>query len=266
MLKIMTKKTPLKIIWIRKSQKLKEDESLNHSFPPSAFENILFHLNALKQSQEIFDQFMQIVEEDIKKKTKVLKSVKKSDQLSTNQKTYASVQCFMLKCYLNRIKIFQQISDNSITGICSEYCKDGRDDEKVGDLVNKHVDALEKMKRRMKHMLDVSEKYAVIDLFSAISVLDEKSGDLDPSKNLKDSKDRRLTRSVTSFCNNTYRLPDSPSFSRVSSTSPSSASSLSCAESDFGCPEILFRKNSLRHFQSLSDHMCVLGKTYTDKQ
>ena len=262
MLKTMTKKTPLKKIWIRKSQKLKEDESLNHSIPPSAFENILFHLNTLKQSQEIFDQFMQIVEEDIKKKTKVLKSVKKSDQLSTNQRTYASVQCFMLNRYTNRIKTFQQISDNSIDGICVEYCKDVRDDKKVSDLVKKHVEALAKMKRRMKHILDVSEKYAVIDLFSAISVLNEESGDLDPSESLKDLKDRRLTRSVTSFCNNTYRLPDSPSFSRVSSPSQSSLSSLSCAESD----QILFRKNPLRHFQSLSDHLCVLGKTYTDKQ
>jgi len=252
--------------WIRKSHKLKEDESLKPALPPSAFENILFHLNALKQSQEVFDQFLQIVEEDIQKKTKVLKSVKKSEQLSTNQKTYVSVQCFMLKCYLNRIKSFQQISDNSISGICAEYCKDGRNDEKVGDLVNKHVDALEKMKRRMKHILDVSEKYAVIDLFSAISALHEESDDLDPSESLKDSKDRRLTRSVTSFCNNTYRLPDSPSFSRVSSPSPSSVSSLFFAESNLDCPQILLRKNPLRHFQSLSDHLCVLGKAYTDKQ
>jgi len=266
MLKIMTKKTPMKKNWIRKPQKMKEEKSLNHPLPPSAFENILFHLNALKQSQEIFDQFLQIVEEDIQKKTKVLKSVKKSEQLSTNQKTYVSVQCFMLKRYLNRIKSFQQISDDSIAGICAEYCKDGGDYEKVGDLVNKHVDSLEKMKRRMKHMLDVSEKYAVNDLFSAISALYEESDDLDPSEILKDSKDQRSTRSITSFCNNTYRLPDSPSFSRVSSPSPSSVSSLFFAESEPGCPQNLFRKIPLKHFQSVSEHLCVLGKAFTDKQ
>jgi hypothetical protein len=104
----------------------------------------------------MFDEFMEVVEEDVKKKTTVLKSLRQNNQLSTNQKTYASVQSFMLKRYLNRIKSFQRASENSIANICREYSKDNRDDKKVSDLVNKHIQALVKMKRRMKHIIDVS--------------------------------------------------------------------------------------------------------------
>ena len=77
----------------------------------------------------------------------------------------------MLKRYSNQIKSSQRASENSIANICAEYCKDNRDDKKVSDLVNKHLPALVKMKSRMKHIVDVSEKYTVIDLFAAINVL-----------------------------------------------------------------------------------------------
>ena len=162
---------------------------------------------------------MEVFEEDIKKKTTVLKSQRQNDQLSTNQKTYASVQSFMLKRYSNRIKSFQRASENSTENICGEYSKDNRNDKKVIDLVNKHIHALVKMKRRMKHIIDVSDKYAVIDLFATINVLSEESYDLDPLSSLKDAKDRRLTQSVSSLHNYTYSHSDSPSFSRIPSPS-----------------------------------------------
>ena len=37
--------------------------------------------------------------------------------------------------------------------------------------MNEHINALVKMKRRMKHIIDVSEKYAVIDLCATIHVM-----------------------------------------------------------------------------------------------
>ena len=50
--------------WNRKTTNLNEDDSVNQ--PASSLENILFHLNALKKSQEMFDQFKEVVEEDVK--------------------------------------------------------------------------------------------------------------------------------------------------------------------------------------------------------
>ena len=67
--------------------------------------------------------------------------------------------------------------------------------------MKKHIQVLEKMKRRMKQIIDVSEKYAVIELFIIMNAISEKSDDLDLSSSLKDSKDRRLTQSLTSFSN-----------------------------------------------------------------
>ena len=110
MLKILSKQASSEKSWSRKTLNLNEDESASQS----AVENILFPLNALKKSQEMFDQFMEAVEEDVKKKTIVLKSLRVNDQLTTNQKTYASVQSFMLKRYSNRIKSLQRAYEKSL--------------------------------------------------------------------------------------------------------------------------------------------------------
>ena len=103
MLKIFSKQTSSKKTVKRKTHNLNEDDSMRLTV--SAFENILFHLYALKHSQKMFDQFMEVVEEDVKNKTNILRSLRLKNQLNTNQNTYAAVQIFMLKRYSNRIKI-----------------------------------------------------------------------------------------------------------------------------------------------------------------
>ena len=112
MLKILSKEASSKKRWSRKTPYLNEDDSM--SKPASSFENILFHLNTLKKSQEMFNKFVEVVEEDVKKKTTVLKSLRQNDQVSKNQKTYASVQSFMLKRYSNRIKSLQRAYEKSL--------------------------------------------------------------------------------------------------------------------------------------------------------
>ena len=85
---------------------------MNHS--ASVFEKILCYLNALKTSQSMFDQFTAAVEEDMKIKINLLESTRLNIELSSNQMTFANVQIMMLKCYSNRVKSFQKVSDNSI--------------------------------------------------------------------------------------------------------------------------------------------------------
>jgi hypothetical protein len=46
------------------------------------------------------------------------------------------------------------------------------------------------MKRRMKQILDVSEKYSVIDLFDKRQVVDEENKDLNLSTSVKDNEDQ----------------------------------------------------------------------------
>ena len=112
----------------------------------------------------MFDQFTAAVEEDINIKVNLLESMRLNIDLSSSQRSYLNVQIMMLKCYSNRVKSFQKVSDNSISKICNEYCKNKRDDGTIGYLVKKHIQGLVKMKRRIKQILDVSEKYAMIDL------------------------------------------------------------------------------------------------------
>eukprot|EP00092_Neocalanus_flemingeri_P087109 GFUD01109867.1.p1 GENE.GFUD01109867.1~~GFUD01109867.1.p1 ORF type:complete len:262 (+),score=60.23 GFUD01109867.1:47-832(+) len=261
MFKALSKQTSLKKC---KNQNIpdpnEDDITYQHA---SAFKTILFHFNTLKSEQELFDQFMEVVDKDVKSKTNVLKWLRLNDHITTNQNMYAAVQIFMLKLYSTRIKSFQKASEKSFANIYEEYCKDNRDSDKVSDLVNKHIQVLVKMKRRMKHIIDVSEKYAVIDLFENIHVLSEQRYDLDPSCSLKDRKDIRLTKSLTSLSNDANTDFNTPSFSRMPSPSLSYSES---SISHLDCQQIVFGKQSLRPLKSLSDHMFVLTKTYTSKQ
>ena len=76
------------------------------------------------------------------------------------------------------------------------------------------------MKRRMKQILDVSEKYSVIDLFDKRKVVDEENKDLNLSNSVKDNEDQ--THSVQPFPSYKYFSFDSPSFSRIHSPENSS--------------------------------------------
>ena len=56
------------------------------------------------------------------------------------------------------------------------------------------MNTLVKMKRRMKQILYVSEKYAMIDLLDKRKVVDEENKDLNLSTSVKDNEDQ--TQSV----------------------------------------------------------------------
>merc|ERR1712228_80786 len=68
---------------------------------------------------------------------------------------------FILRKYLNRIKRFLEASENFKVTINSELFDDFEDEDIVNYAVSKHLKMLIKMKRRLKHMLDMAEKYSV---------------------------------------------------------------------------------------------------------
>merc|ERR1712107_286742 len=65
----------------------------------------------------------------------------------------------------------------------------------VEALVDKHMSIVGKMKRRMKQMLDVTEKYAVEDIFETINLLQQMSNKIKLSP-IEDDSERahRLSR------------------------------------------------------------------------
>ena len=131
-----------------------------------------------------------------------------------------------------------------------------------------------KMKRRMKQMLDVTEKYAVEDIFDTINLLQQMSNKIKLSP-LEGEEERvsRLSRRSQSLTVLGVDTVDSPSKSTKqqvgvklvqASSSSSSRRSLSPLTERGGGGEVGGRK--MNTFKSLSDHLAVLTKTYTNRR
>merc|ERR1712130_576219 len=106
-----------------------------------------------------------------------------------------------------------------------------------------HMHILVKMKRRLKHMMDVSDKYFLTDLLDTLHLLGQATSELAPP--------------MEGEGYNMDSLSSSSSFDNLStSTSYLSLSSSSTAPS---------RHLKLRPFRSLLDQLVVLGKTYTER-
>ena len=141
--------------------------------------------------------------------------------------------------------------------------------------VEKHMAIVGKMKRRMKQMLDVTEKYAVEDIFDTINLLQQMSNKIKLSP-LEGEEERvsRLSRRSQSLTVLGVDTVDSPSKStkqqvgvklvQASSSSSSRRSLSPLTEHGGGGGEVGGRK--MNTFKSLSDHLAVLTKTYTNRR
>merc|ERR1712215_403548 len=80
--------------------------------------NVLFDKSVeLKFAHIEFENFITTVSEDLFTKIECLKTMKKNEMITWKDKSYASVQLFMLHQYLNRINRFQDVSRNSLDNI-----------------------------------------------------------------------------------------------------------------------------------------------------
>ena len=120
--------------------------------------------------------------EDLKVKLEKLRKFKASDTSNIHDKSYATLQIFMLQKYSNRIHNFKTVSVQSIERICQAH-REPQSPQTVTVMVEKYSKVLGKMKRRMKHMIDVSGKHAVVEIFDTINILNEVSKDLDSTAN-----------------------------------------------------------------------------------
>jgi len=193
----------------------------------------------LKKIHSEFEQFLNVVVEDLSEKMENLQKYKNSDTVSAHDKNFVNLQLYMLVKYKNRIENFKTVSSRRVETICLAHNKKSSSDS-VTDLVNKYSKAVSKMKRRMKDMIDVSDKYAVVDIFDTINILNEASKDLDSIDSSTLDKSRR---SVVS-------LGDRESFQDISTISTSSdVTGLS-------------QERKSKTLRSLSDHLWVLRRSY----
>ena len=111
------------------------------------------------------------------------------------------------------------------------------------------------MKRRMKDMIDVTDKYAVVDIFDNINILNTATKDLDSLQDPATAEADRARRSIVSLMS----VPQGDEGSDIAEAGPevSEVSAEEIVKAPFSGPD-----TSARTLRSLSDHLCVLRKTY----
>ena len=222
-------------------------------------------LEELEQLQNEFESFLGVVNQDIEAKTEYWSALKKGEAgwessreigpLGKKLETYASIQSFMLRRYSKRIAKFRRASVESQRRICEAYSLSEWERGRAEVLIERHMHILVKMKRRLKHMMDVSDKYFLTDLLDTLHLLGQATSELAPSIELE------RYMSSPSSCSSFDDLSTSTSYLSLSSPSTSYTSSTSCSSSSSSAPS----RPKLRPFRSLVDQLVVLSKTYTEQ-
>jgi len=221
--------------------KTKEDEEFSKNVT-----EILKNEPKLKHAQEDFEMFLQEVSGDLDVKINQLKNVKNSENTYWNDKTYANIQLLMMNQYVSRIRRFRIVSRNSLETISSS-------DTKMDARVHKHIETLAKLKRRLKHILDVSNKYAVTDLFDSINLLQDMPEDcmFEVQKVTSKKKHLRKYKSLLSLQKSILNLNKHEP--EVNHETEDTIDGPPC-------------KPKIHTLRSLSDHLGVLAKTYTNRR
>merc|ERR1712233_281893 len=260
--------SPTGMPWRRKDGQSKGRSQGGKRKPTNQEFRTVASLEELEQLQNEFESFLGVVNQDIEVKTEYWSALKKGEVvgwessrevLGKKLETYASIQSFMLHRYSKRIAKFRRASLESQRRICEVSSLSECERESWAEvLIERHMHILVKMKRRLKHMMDVSDKYFLTDLLDTLHLLGQATSELAPPMEGEGYNMDSLSSS-SSFDNlstsTSYLSLSSPTISSISYTSSSSSSS-STAPS---------RHLKLRPFRSLLDQLVVLGKTYTER-
>jgi len=188
----------------------------------------------IKEIQRDFERFLEVVKEDLSKKTEQLRAVQKSPSMSLNKKGYARLQLFMLYKYENMLDQFSRESVKSILNMSKKL-----EATENKELVGEYRKIIEKLKRRMKRIIDMTDKYSVVEIFEAINVLSETSDDLDETGKSEGDLKRRSAISVGEINKESVFLGHPPLLRK--SSSPSGA---------------------VTAFRALSEHFAFMTKNY----
>ena len=90
----------------------------------------------LKKVHADFEQFLNVVVEDLTEKTEKLVKYKNSDSVTAHEENFANLQVFMLTKYSSRIENFKTVASQRVEHICLAHNKNCSTDS-VTNLVNK---------------------------------------------------------------------------------------------------------------------------------
>ena len=247
-----------------KRQKTSEEDTLEEEDKSSSA--VSGEIQNLQKVHAEFEQFLNVVSEDLIEKLEKQKIMKETDK-----NYYSGVQLFMLTKYKNRIERFRNVAGNNLDNIKNlGNDKENINNEEISDLINRHMEIIGKMKRRSKQILDISDKYAVEDIFDNINLVNECSASLQPAETTNNSAkrmNRKISRSV-GVLSAVLRtdIPveevDGLDNKNLSSVLRENSSSKPRSGSTGGSRQ----HSKLSTFLSLTDHLAVLTKTYTGRR
>jgi len=237
-------------------------------------------IDKLKRVHDEFEEFLNVVVDDLSEKVSKLRLYRSQETSnSVKERNFTSLQIYMLDKYRVRIEGFRRSSCASVDNI---FCLQSRDEQSdISNLVKKYNKAVSKMKRRMKDMIDVTDKYAVVEIIDNLNILNEASKDLvsmDTSDS--DEKSRKSIISVLSVpndvsCSNLgdsvdiLPCPDnmtrkclSDQESKKRSYSVQETTRVDLPSSGKNCNYNNNTSHHSRTFRSLSDHLCILRKSF----
>lgn len=135
-----------------------------------AAELLLEEYPELAVTHQDFLLLLSVIATDLLAKRRDIKAVRDAGKgLSKSEKSLAAVQLYLYTKYLFRIEEFRRIGEVSIEKMASKWVEG----EDISDRLLKHQAVLRKIRRRMKALMDVTDKYSVGNIFTGLGLLAE---------------------------------------------------------------------------------------------
>lgn len=231
----LTNNTGIKVI-------VTDCESSTSGLPSPRSLQLLFRsFPKLQRIESEFHPFLITVRNDLIEKSATLKTLREHRDSNKLDKNHANVQLFMIQQYSQRLEQFDFLCKQSLLKLSQRFLRG----EELEAKVEKHISILNKMKRRMKMILDVSEKYVTLEVAEAV----------DQMKEFCEELTRIQTKSTlsSSLHNVLEEKKDYTDFTL--SWRSRSLSDSSCADSGRQVP----KRNT---FKSITEHLQIMTKTF----
>ena len=221
------------------------EEKVGELASPCSITTLFKSYPELQKINADFTEFSCVVKRDLDDKIVVLMNLKEDKWSTRSDKSYARIQLFMMNQYVKRLSRFDFLHQQSLLKMSKRYLRG----EDLTDMVTVHGNIVTKMLRRMKMMMDVTEKYVDSEAMDAVHQMKTFCQNLD-SRYLSASK----------FSSSLHSLDGLPEVNKdfaeftLSWRSKSLSDSLSPDLDEKG-------KRKRDTFRSVTDHFSIISKS-----
>jgi len=220
----------------------------------------------LAVTHQDFLLLLSVIASDLLVKRRDIKAARDTGKmLSKSEKSLATVQLYLYTKYLLRINEFRRIGEVSIEKMASKWVEG----EDISDMLLKHQAVLRKIRRRMKALMDVTDKYSVGNIFTGLGLLAEVNqqlGEEGPGIGLQRLSSCSERREADWLDDSGQSVEETRSrgslvYGDSEASMSSSISKSSSGESRAESPRVVPRRR-LISFHCIADTVAVLTKSY----